>query len=183
MIIIKLGGSLFKQQKITTCLAHIEKIKIQQKMVLVIGGGMFVEQVRIAQKQWNFNDTIAHEMAILAMQQTALFCKSMQPDFEICHFVKTILTSTETKIIWSPKIEELNQFSIPATWEITSDSLSAWLAHVLDAEKLIVVKSAKIKPKIPISTLIETGILDKKFADFFDLDKTEVVNYSTFLNY
>ncbi|MCK5871864.1 MAG: uridylate kinase, partial [Methylococcales bacterium] len=51
-------------------------------IVIVAGGGLFADHVRQTQKKWCFNETIAHEMAILAMQQMALLFKGLQPTFQ-----------------------------------------------------------------------------------------------------
>ncbi len=62
--VIKLGGSLEKSNQLTKCLETIHKMP--SNIVIVAGGGVFADQVRLTQKKWCFNEIIAHEMAILA---------------------------------------------------------------------------------------------------------------------
>ena len=50
------------------CLNIIEQ-NAKDKVVIVPGGGLFADQVRVTQKLWQFNDQVAHQMALLAMQQ------------------------------------------------------------------------------------------------------------------
>ncbi len=100
MRVVKLGGSLLETGQLFDCLSHIAKSN--QQTVVVCGGGEFANQVRQAQKQWYFDDVAAHEMAILAMQQTAILCQNKCPEFAICSSVADI---TQNRfVIWSPTI-------------------------------------------------------------------------------
>lgn len=165
MQVIKLGGSLSKSQALRDCLEQIAR-NSKDKIIIVPGGGDFADQVRLAQQQWQFNDVIAHEMAILAMQQMALIFKGLQPDFILSHTVAEIKQQNQTMpIIWSPNINELNQAKIAASWEITSDSLAAWLATQLGAAELILVKAASIASN-NLAQLSQQGIIDSAFVRF-----------------
>ena len=81
MRVVKLGGSLFDNMphNIFACLAYIATQSIPT--IVVCGGGEFANCVRHAQRQWHFSDVCAHEMAILAMQQTALMSQTLFPAF------------------------------------------------------------------------------------------------------
>jgi aspartokinase-like uncharacterized kinase len=167
MRVIKLGGSLSKSQALAACLKKIaDDATTTEKTVIVPGGGDFAEQVRIAQQQWQFNDEIAHEMAILAMQQMALLFKGLQSNFKLCHAIAEINQATaSTPLIWSPSITELNTAGICASWNVTSDSLAAWLATQLAAKQLILVKAAPIASG-NLAQLSQQGIIDSAFAGF-----------------
>lgn len=167
MIVIKLGGSLTTSGTLLHCLNKIEFNYPKSNLVLVPGGGLFADQVRLAQQHWQFNETIAHEMALLAMQQMALLFNGLKPNFVIEHATANILQQSKKQItIWSPDIIELNQSGIPASWDITSDSLAAWLARKLRASELILVKSAIIDPTLSITELIAQNTVDKAFDRF-----------------
>ena len=165
MRVIKLGGSLESAKTLLHCLNRIEQQYRNQKVVIVTGGGVFAEQVRIAQQHWQFNDECAHAMALLAMQQMARLVKGLKVDVELAHSVRAIQQSQSHIIVWSPDIDELNNAGIPATWDITSDSLAAWLANVLSADELLVIKSAVIDDTLSLAQLAERGIIDKAFCE------------------
>jgi 5-(aminomethyl)-3-furanmethanol phosphate kinase len=166
MIVIKLGGSLAGANTLLHCLNRIEQQYQDNTVVIVTGGGMFADQVRIAQQHWQFNDECAHAMALLAMQQMAWLVKGLKTDFELAHSVGAIQQYHGQKIlIWSPDIEELNNAGIPATWDITSDSLAAWIANSLSADELILIKSAIIDDTLGLAQLAERGIIDNAFCD------------------
>jgi len=161
MRVIKLGGSLMNDvESLRQCLNTIEQ-KVKDRVVIVPGGGLFADQVRLAQKQWQFNDEIAHEMAILAMQQMALLFKSIKPGFLISN--TDSIKANNKVVIWSPDIQQLNQDGIAASWDITSDSLAAWLANQIQADELILVKSAEVPENMTIHQMQKQGLVDKAF--------------------
>ena len=165
MIVIKLGGSLADAHTLLDCLNRLEQNYQGSAVVIVMGGGVFADQVRMAQQHWQFNDECAHAMAVLAMQQMAWLVKGLKADFELIHSVSAIQKSLSKIMIWSPELNELNQAGIPASWDITSDSLAAWLAKTLLADELILVKSAAIDSKLSLVQLADSGIIDKAFCE------------------
>jgi hypothetical protein len=52
------------------------------------------------------------------------------------------------------------------TWDVTSDSLALWLARVLNAERLVVVKACKVPAGSTFTELSALGVLDARFADW-----------------
>ncbi len=113
MNVLKLGGSLLEKGRMLDCLKYI--LKSDEKTVVVCGGGDFANAVRKAQKKWQFNDTAAHEMAILAMQQTAIMLQNCQPEFVLESSISNIKNHHFS--IWSPDINELNAANIKPSWE------------------------------------------------------------------
>lgn len=180
MKVIKLGGSLLNTGQFFDCLKHIAKTN--EQTVVVCGGGLFANQVRKAQKIWHFDDVAAHEMAILAMQQVAIMCQNLCPQFVIASSVSSI--QNNHFVIWSPDITVLNAEKISATWNITSDSLAAWLATRTNAEKLVVVKACDVNSDLAVAELMKRFIVDLAFEEFVKDAKFEwdVVSVKGFLN-
>jgi aspartokinase-like uncharacterized kinase len=180
MIVIKLGGSLSRSDCLVNCLNKVEKNYQGRAVVIVPGGGAFADQVRLAQQQWQFDDQTAHHMAILAMQQMALMINGLKPDFAIANTLAEIqgLLSRKKIVIWSPNIMELDSAGIAASWDITSDSLSAWLADKLSATKLILIKSAVVDARLSLQQLAELDVVDKAFCGFVSQAtfKTHLIN-------
>ncbi|MGZ5599616.1 MAG: amino acid kinase family protein [Methylobacter sp.] len=168
IIIIKLGGSLSRSDTLVNCLNTVEQNYRGRAVVIVPGGGAFADQVRLAQQHWQFDDVTAHRMAILAMKQMALMFKGLKPDFAIAETVTSAQErlSHRQPVIWSPDIAELDQAGIEAGWDITSDSLAAWLAKTISATELILVKSAAIDNSLSLQQLAEQQIVDQAFCGF-----------------
>ncbi|MCK5829520.1 MAG: uridylate kinase [Methylococcales bacterium] len=167
MIVIKLGGSLMTDEaSLAQCLNTVENIK--EKVVIVPGGGVFADQVRASQQQWNFDEVTAHKMAILAMKQMALLYKSIKPSFVVIEDVSLIYQATmnHSAVIWSPDATVLNDSTIEASWNVTSDSLAAWLARQLNTDELILVKSADIPLDLTLQQMQDRGLVDRAFVNF-----------------
>ena len=184
MIVVKLGGSLSQSDALIKSLNSIVKNYANRAVVIVPGGGAFADQVRLAQHRWQFDDKTAHRMAILAMQQMALLIKGLKGDFFIAHSVAEIQKPLRQQkiVIWSPDIVDLDNAAIKASWDITSDSLAAWLTKTLSATELILVKSAIIDASLSLQQLAKQNIIDKGFCDFVRQAafKIKVVNQHDF---
>lgn len=168
MIVIKLGGSLSKSGALSDCLNRAENKYRGRAAVIVPGGGAFADQVRLAQERWRFDDSTAHRMALLAMQQMAQMFKGLKPQFSIAGSIHAIRnrTGSQGTLIWSPDMFELERSGIKAGWDVTSDSLAAWLANTLSARELILVKSVTIDKGHSLAELARQNIIDKAFCEF-----------------
>ncbi len=162
MKVVKLGGSLLTDQvALQYCLQCLEQS--QHQCVIVPGGGVFADLVRQQQQCMSLNDRTAHRMALLAMQQTALVFQALEPDLMLCNQVeqiKTLLRQSHS-VIWNADIIELDQDGVAASWDVTSDSLAAWLALKLKASELYLVKSAQVPDYSHLTEIIDAGLVDK----------------------
>jgi aspartokinase-like uncharacterized kinase len=53
------------------------------------------------------------------------------------------------------------------SWEVTSDSLAAWLTGQLGADKLLLVKSLSLNAEgLPVETLVEREVIDARFGRY-----------------
>jgi 5-(aminomethyl)-3-furanmethanol phosphate kinase len=163
MRIIKLGGSLLSGGDLRACLDIIAYDGGQQ--IIVPGGGVFADQVRHLQAAYGFDDVAAHRMAILAMHQLAILFNGLQPKFTVCDSLEKLFAASGIRI-WSPDITELDAAGIPASWDISSDSLAAWLAQQVPAAELVLVKCADVPINQSYAELAAQGIVDSAFPEF-----------------
>jgi 5-(aminomethyl)-3-furanmethanol phosphate kinase len=186
MIVIKLGGSLAGSGKLSACLDKIDQDYQDKTVVIVPGGGIFADQVRQAQQQWQFDDRTAHLMSILAMQQMALLFKALKPRFNIADSISELCgqNAQQSASIWSPDKLELDQAGIPSSWDITSDSLAAWLAKTLGADGLILVKSGNIDADLDVLKLVQQQVVDASFYEHTQhaAFKVQIVNAEEFVS-
>jgi len=106
-------------------------------------------------------------MALLAMHQSALMLAGIQPGFSPVSGVSNVLQAlAENRLpIWLPMLSELDREGIPASWEVTSDSLAAWLAGKLRARHLVLIKSAFPSSRDP-AELQRQGLIDAAFLQW-----------------
>ncbi len=168
MIILKLGGSLLTYPELLKQWLVVANQQGCGHLVIVPGGGVFAEQVRSLQTTHSYDDSTAHYMALLAMQQIALLFKGLQQELMVISHVADIAPALQQQqvVVWSPLAIELDAHNIPASWEVTSDSLAAWLAVQLRAKQLLLVKSTKLPQHCTCKQLVQLGILDFAFTRF-----------------
>jgi aspartokinase-like uncharacterized kinase len=78
-------------------------------------------------------------------------------------------------IVWLPSKMVLADKTIPQNWQVTSDSLSAWLADKIGAEQLILVKSRPLigyqkEASAALKHLVKDEVIDSQF-DIFSAEK------------
>ena len=67
--------------------------------------------------------------------------------------------------VWLPSALAIPASDIPASWDITSDSLAAWLAGKLGAEALILIKQTDaFSERDDVDSLMARGVIDAGFA-------------------
>lgn len=167
MIIVKIGGSLLSNPALVEYLAMLSQ-QGKGTVVIVPGGGVFADQVRLTQKTWGYDDNTAHYMAILAMQQMALLFQGLCKELVIVSkvtLIKSVLQQQRV-VIWSPLVSQLDAGGIVASWDITSDTLAAWLAVQLSTLQLMLLKSAPIPVNYTLAQLSALNIVDKAFVQF-----------------
>ena len=138
--VVKLGGSLAFSPHLDGWLATIEACA--GHVVMVPGGGPFADVVRDAQNKMGFADDAAHRMALLAMEQfgCALVSRGRKlTQAATAGEIERVLAQRQVPV-WSPARMVLAAEDIPASWDMTSDSLAAWLAGKIEAPRLLLVK-------------------------------------------
>lgn len=168
MWVVKLGGSLLGTPELKEWLMVLAA-KADGRVVIVPGGGVFADTVRSAQRAGGYDDATAHRMALLAMEQYGLVLKSLHPALVAAHSELEIAERSwqHRAMVWMPSRMALADDTIPMCWDVTSDSLAAWLAAKIGADRLVLVKHADMAGQsIPVAQLVATGVLDVAFAEF-----------------
>lgn len=166
MIVVKLGGSLGKAQTLRSWVAAIAHGK--GRVVVVPGGGVFADTVREQQTHLQFSDRAAHRMAILAMEQYALVLAELSPEMTACARESDMRAALcrGSIPVWLPSEMALSDPDIPESWDVTSDSLSAWLARRIGAKRLMLVKSTAAPRPLDPELLAARGLVDPLFPRF-----------------
>ena len=167
LTVIKLGGSTAFALDLRRWAATVAECG--GRAVIVPGGGPFADTVRAAQLRMGFDDAAAHHMALLAMQQfghaLASFDKRLPAVDNLADLQRTL--NDRNVPIWLPARMAMQAAEIAASWEVTSDSLAAWLAGKLRAARLLLLKQVDL-PTDAVSAceLAAKGIVDPAFPQF-----------------
>ena len=165
MWVVKVGGSLETAPRLNELLALLVEYG-RSRIVIVPGGGRFADRVRAGQAELNLSDETAHAMAIRAMEQYAEVLCGLNSN--LCPIVHTREIDTIYKKaaipVWLPAELLAGQPDIPASWQVTSDSLALWFAGKINADAVILVKSAS-NVTLDAGQLVASGYLDEFFPD------------------
>lgn len=164
-VVVKLGGSLAIAGSLRSWIETISRHG-RGRCVVVPGGGVFADAVRAAQRRFEISDRAAHLMALLAMEQYAEMLVDLAPAWRPCTSAGDLraVVADGGIGVWLPRAMVASASGIAASWNVTSDSLAAWLARRLEAKRLVLVKSAPPPPP-PLSParLAEAGLVDPAF--------------------
>jgi dihydroneopterin aldolase len=170
--VLKLGGSFALSPCLRDWIAAIAACA--GRIVVVPGGGPFADAVRTAQAQMGFDDRAAHRMGLLAMEQYACAIASLDGRLSLADSLETIRRSlADGKVpVWLPARMVLADAAIPSSWDVTSDSLAAWLAGRIGAQRLVLVKHVEAGENVMrAADLTARGVVDKAFADFLTMSR------------
>lgn len=165
MWIVKLGGSLIADPLLPQWLALLSQLG-GGRVTIVCGGGRFADEVRRVQSHWQFDDLAAHNMAVLAMAQTTWLVHGLQPTIELASSeadVRRVLHGGRVAA-WLPFDWLRAQATEYTNWGLTSDSIALELARLLNAERLVLVKSCEVDRSRSLEQLGSAGVVDARFA-------------------
>lgn len=174
MWVVKLGGSLLGAPELKHWL-QLFADKGDGRVVIVPGGSVFADAVRLAQQRSQIHDTLAHRLAVMAMDQYGLLLAGLNPKLATASSELEIAERgwQHRGIIWLPSAMVCADEQIPQDWGVSSDSLAAWLASKLNASHLLLIKShvpvksdRKSPPQASVQDLQQTGMLDTRFHEF-----------------
>ncbi|WP_135609382.1 amino acid kinase [Methanococcoides sp. AM1] len=130
-VVLKIGGSLIEQADdlLKAIMEQIVSTESKVKIVVVPGGGVFANGIREASRAYSIGDEAAHWMAVAAMEQYAylLVDKSGMPSIDDTDNVPEGMS-----ILLPYKLLKTTD-ELEHSWDVTSDTIAAWVAHRIDA--------------------------------------------------
>jgi len=141
--VIKVGGSWADKADVLKKLCRsIVRYAQKHTIIVVPGGGPFADLVRAIYKTLRLSETTAHWMAILAMDQYGLLLQDVAKGSTITYSpIQALKMAKQGGLpILLPSKIMLTKDPLEHSWNVTSDSISAYLAGLAGAIQLILVK-------------------------------------------
>jgi 5-(aminomethyl)-3-furanmethanol phosphate kinase len=143
MVVVKIGGGLLaRRETFTAVLAEIAAASEDNPLLIVPGGGPFADAVREIDRRHGLTDDAAHWMAVLAMDQYAHAIASRLPNGKIVarpDEIEAALAGGQIPVL-APYQWMRDADPLPHSWDVTSDSISVWVATQVGAARLVLVK-------------------------------------------
>ena len=148
------------------------RIRRPRRLLIVPGGGEFADAVRAAQKRHAIGEAAAHRMALLAMHMVGTMLAELASGFMLAETVDEFAAAWRCELtpIWAPERMVLAATEVPASWDVTSDSLAAWLASHVGAARLVLAKACAVPATIASNAgeLAAAGVVDAGFPEFVE---------------
>jgi 5-(aminomethyl)-3-furanmethanol phosphate kinase len=122
LTVVKVGGGVGDDALPALCTA-LGELGRRHPLLVVPGGAHFADAVRDADRRFGLSAEAAHRMAILGMEQFGWLLSELIP---------------ETRVLLPAG---LPLDGLPHSWQVTSDSIAAWVADRVGAERLVLVKA------------------------------------------
>jgi 5-(aminomethyl)-3-furanmethanol phosphate kinase len=154
LVVVKVGGSLGRMPGALPEAGRALAEAAHHRPLLVLpGGGVLADAVRALDRELALPATTAHWMAILAMDQYAQVIAAHTPNAAVVHDrmeIGSALGGGRIPVL-APYRWMLAADVLPHRWEVTSDSIAAFVAGALDAVLLVLLKPVSG----PVATLAD----------------------------
>jgi aspartokinase-like uncharacterized kinase len=177
--VIKLGGSLLDASEWPDAFRRWLAQQPPMPNVLIVGGGALAEAIRRWDRIHSLAPRDAHWLAIGTMALTARLASKLLPEAAWTDDWATVLKfagnvdPSRSLLIFDPSrfletIEPmLDGEPLPASWDVTSDSIAARIARLLECRELVLLKSCL--PELDVTSLdraAESQYVDRTFPRF-----------------
>jgi aspartokinase-like uncharacterized kinase len=140
LTVVKVGGGLARDaaalRALGTGLAGCGR---RHPLLVVPGGGPFADAVRRYDDRFGLRDDTAHWMAILAMDQFGRALADIVPGAELHDDLRPVRPGAVAILLPYALLRERDP--LPASWDVTADSIAAWVAGAAGAGRLVLVKA------------------------------------------
>ena len=144
--------------------------------VVVAGGGRLADGVRELADAWVIAERVAHELAVTTMHMHGHLLHALAPELDCVEQLAELRQRLghSVRVIWTPLPDAAPE--LPRSWDVTSDSMSLWLAQQLQAEALMLVKSCRLADADArdARAMAEHGLVDAYFPRLMRSDSVQV---------
>lgn len=165
--VLKLGGSLFDLPDLKDRLSEFLGQLTDSRLLLICGGGRSADLVRHWDSLHQLDATTAHWLAIGAMQLNERLLCHLLPGASIVSNQEAAQQAWQQNQIPILCAEHYLQQTIskefkplPASWEVTSDSIAAWVTLTWPADELILLKSMDLSADSTVASLAAVEAVD-----------------------
>ena len=173
--VFKIGGKILdNSNNLINTIAQLTQLfvdKAIKKIILIPGGGLLANFVRSIYREFKFNDDLAHWIAIYSMDYNGIELKRKFPHLKLCDNYEKLEQENRGMFIFLPYKYLKKHDELPHTWDVTSDSITLFLAKELGLSECFLIKDVdgilndknEVIKEIPVSKFKEMRELGKLF--------------------
>lgn len=140
LTVVKVGGGLARDagdDALRRLCRTIGEAGERHPLLVVPGGAAFADAVREHDRRFGLQQATSHRMAILSMDQFGWLLADLIPGGEPS---TEVTAGAHGRIPILLPAALLASDPLPASWDVTSDSIAAWVAGVANAGRLVLIK-------------------------------------------
>jgi 5-(aminomethyl)-3-furanmethanol phosphate kinase len=171
LAVVKVGGSLLGwpelPRRLTECLLARKADDPAEAIVLIAGGGPAADWIRSLDQVHKLGDEAAHRLAVRALDLTAAVLARLLSRSIMVEGLEALAGARDSEMtpILVPRtvlneIERPGAAPLPASWDVTSDSIAARIAVHLEARSLVLIKSASVPAGATRDDAARLGLVD-----------------------
>lgn len=169
LIVVKVGGSVLTLPDLSARLEKLLHDSPALRPVFIAGGGALADVVRAWDAALALGEQFCHELALETMSTTASLLAHRLPRGRVVDSfaaAEACWSRGERPVLNVKSWLAQNPAStddLPASWEVTSDSLAAWVALQWHADELWLLKSVDLPESMTIAEASAAGFVDRHF--------------------
>lgn len=171
-IVIKVGGSLLTLNHLPEIIQSVLAQRPQAAPLFVIGGGAAADIVRDWDRIHHLGPAASHWLALTAMKVNEALFLQLLPELREVRSARQFeqavsdgrpaLLCADCFVRWGTA----NQHPLTESWDVTSDSIAAWTARILNAGELVLMKSVDVPHHLSATEAAEQSLVDLAFPTF-----------------
>lgn len=179
--VVKIGGSLFPNHAM-----ELAKQLRNTNSVIILGGGEFANLIREYDDELSFSKETTHWTAIDCMDIMAKLVSDKVESTKLTYSIEKVNKISDEGFTPIFAVSEFlkNEDPFDCSWDVTSDSIAAYISHLLNAKLLIITNVNGIytqEPKESGSTFISK--IDAKTLLNFQESSVDVMLPSLLLKF
>jgi len=150
-IIYKVGGSLLNQSTLTERLRGVLRLRPNASALIVAGGGATADIVRQWDRRHGLGEENSHWLALSSVKLNESLLLRLLPEARLVTSrsdAGKVWDSGNLPIVCAHKFtrqeEPYSDIQLPHCWDVTSDSIAAWITLVWPADELVLLKSTSL---------------------------------------
>lgn len=145
--VVKVGGSLFDFPHLAPALRTWLATQPLARNVLIAGGGKLANAIREADGRFSLGEETSHWLCIEILRVTARLLAGVLPETRLISVsaqleAKLAEADAAKTVVFCPEDFMRKDRSLPRAWSVTTDSIAARLAEVIQADELVLLKSS-----------------------------------------
>lgn len=165
LVVFKFGGSLLDLPDLSDRVRWATRQRPNHALI-VVGGGLAADSVRDQDRRCHLGEERSHWLAVEAMESNSRSLATQLPEAMLVSEREQLRTPLAILLtaMFLRRYETTSDIRpLPHAWDVTSDSIAAWVARFVGADELVLLKSASLPHGTSFGDAAADGLVDPFF--------------------